>query len=99
MKPFSKYIIDPIKNYHQCKFPCIKVTTQFGEIKGQLKDIQNRTFTVFSEKNMLSILPWDKVEIMGVTNIIKNDSINFANDSLSNQDSSSDFQGKKQDKT
>ena len=41
-------------------------TTEDGEFKGQIRDIQNESSFTLSEKEMLHFIPWDKVKTMKV---------------------------------
>jgi hypothetical protein len=40
-------IMKSITNFYKCDFPYIKIKTESGEVKGQLKDIQNKSFSYF----------------------------------------------------
>jgi len=61
---FTKDVIDPITKYHQSNFPYVKIKTDSGEFKGQLKDIKNNSLSFLSDRNALTVLPWDTVKMM-----------------------------------
>lgn len=63
---FSNRVIEKITDFYQPSFPYIKLKTGNGNIEGSLKDIQNKSLITLSENNVLTIVPWDKIEIMEV---------------------------------
>lgn len=56
--------IETITYFYQNSFPYIKIKTGNGEIEGQIKEIRNKSLITLSEKNVLTLVPWDKIEIM-----------------------------------
>ena len=56
-------------------FPYIKIKTGSGGVTGQLEDIKNKSLIALNEKNVLKIVPWDKIEILEASNINTNESI------------------------
>lgn len=71
---FSDSVIKSTTDFYNCKFPYIKIKTRNGEIEGQLMDIvQNESLVTLKDKNILKIVPWDKIETMEVSPIIKNE--------------------------
>lgn len=79
IRQFPNDVINPIKNYHQSKFPYIKIKTDFGEFKGQLKDIRTNSLSTINEKNIVSIFPWDTIKMMEAC--YQNECIFFDNNS------------------
>ncbi len=71
----QKDAIESITNYYQCRFPYIKIKTGSGGVTGQLEDIKNKSLIALNEKNVLKIVPWDKIEILEASNINTNESI------------------------
>lgn len=60
------YVIEEITDFYQPNFPYIKLKTGNGYIEGSLKDVQNKSLITLSKNNVLTIVPWDKIEIMEV---------------------------------
>ncbi|WP_410508757.1 hypothetical protein RSJ42_00270 [Methanosarcina hadiensis] len=60
----SSVITETITSFYQNGFPYIIIKTGNGEIKGQLKEIRNKSLIALSEKNVLTLVPWNKIEIM-----------------------------------
>jgi hypothetical protein len=78
-------LIESIKKFHKYEFPYARIKTDSGEVKGQLKDIHNKSLVTLNEKNVLSIVPWNKIETMEVININKNEYIVFDHGSIKNR--------------
>lgn len=70
---FYEKLIESTTQFYKNDFPYIKVKTECGDIEGQLSEIQNKSFLILSEKEVLNIIRWDKIKIMKVSHIIKND--------------------------
>ena len=64
IKRFPTDVIEPITDYHQRHFPYMTLNTDLGTVKGQLKEIHNKSLVTLSEKNVLMIIPWDTVKMM-----------------------------------
>jgi tetratricopeptide (TPR) repeat protein len=71
VKQFPKKVIDPIINYHQSNFPNLKIITNSGEFKGQLKDFQNKYLVTLSEGSTLNVVSWDKIKTMEIIDLNK----------------------------
>lgn len=70
---FYEKLIESTTQFYKNDFSYIKVKTECGDIEGQLSEIQNKSFLILSEKEVLNIIRWDKIKIMKVSHIIKND--------------------------
>lgn len=62
-----------IMNSYKSNFPHIKIKTGSGEVEGQLQDVQNKYLVALNEKNVLKIIPWNKIETMEVNNKTEQD--------------------------
>ena len=63
---FSSEVKKLITNFYKCDFPDVKIKTENGEIKGQLKDILNKSMVTLSEDNTLKMIQWDKIETIEI---------------------------------
>lgn len=61
---FSEEIIKLITSFYKHDFPEVKITTENGDAKGKLTDIRDKTLVTLSEKTMITMIPWDKIEMM-----------------------------------
>lgn len=75
----SEKAIESICNLYKCDFPYVKIKTDSGEVKGQLRDIYNKSLVTLSEDGLLKIVPLDKIEIMEVRHPKKDEYIVFDN--------------------
>lgn len=66
-KRFSEKVIKSITNFYKYDFPYIKIKTESGEIKGQLRGILDKYLVTLSENNILKIAQWDKIETMEIS--------------------------------
>ncbi|HEY5534890.1 MAG TPA: hypothetical protein VIL99_08165 [Ignavibacteria bacterium] len=55
-----------IADFYKYDFPEVKIITEHGEIKGQLRDIQNKSQVILIENGIMKTVPWNKIEIMEV---------------------------------
>ena len=63
---FSSRVKQLIADFYKYDFPYVKIITENGEIKGQLRDIQNKSLVTLIENGIMKTVPWDKIEIMEV---------------------------------
>jgi hypothetical protein len=77
---FNKDTLRAISNFYYYDFPYVKIKTDSGESKGQLRDILNKSLVTLNEKNILTIIPWDKIETMEASQPNRNEYIVFDND-------------------
>lgn len=68
---FSYEVKRLITNFFRYDFPEVKITTENNEIKGKLNDVLSKTLVTVSEKNMIKMVPWDKIETMEASKIDK----------------------------
>jgi hypothetical protein len=68
---FSYEVKRLITNFFKYDFPEVKITTENNEIKGKLNDVLSKTLVTVSEKNMIKMVPWDKIETMEASKIDK----------------------------
>lgn len=68
---FSTEVKRLITNFFKYDFPEVKITTENNEIKGKLNDVLSKTLVTVSEKNMIKMVPWDKIETMEASKIDK----------------------------
>lgn len=61
---FSEELIKLITSYYKHDFPEVKITTENGDAKGKLTDIRDKPLVTLSEKTMITMIPWDKIEMM-----------------------------------
>ncbi|MCC4767008.1 hypothetical protein FXW07_10365 [Methanosarcina sp. DH1] len=71
-KLYNDQVMKSITNFYKYDFPYIKIKTESGEIKGQLRDIRNNSLVTLSDKGELKIVAWDKIQIMEASNPNKN---------------------------
>jgi len=81
----SDKVINSLTDFHKHDFPYLKIKTESKEIGGQLRDIRNKHFVTITDKNMLIIVPWNKIEIIEVRNMKKNEHIIQDNDSINDK--------------
>jgi len=60
----SSEINQLITKYFMYDFPEVKIITENGEVKGQLRDILNKSIVTVSEKDKIKAISWDKIEII-----------------------------------
>ncbi|MCO5383201.1 MAG: hypothetical protein NHB15_14925 [Methanosarcina barkeri] len=63
---FSSEVKKLIANFYKYDFPEVKIITEYGEIKGQLRDIHNKSQVTLIENGIMKTVQWDKIEIMEV---------------------------------
>lgn len=64
---FYKSVADKITDYHQSLFPNVSIKTSYGEIKGKIDDIQDKSVvTIIDEldEKKLHIIQWDKIKTL-----------------------------------
>lgn len=63
---FSSSVKQLIADFYKYEFPEVKIITEHGEIKGQLRDVQNKSQVTLIENGIMKTVSWDKIEIMEV---------------------------------
>jgi hypothetical protein len=63
---FSNRVKKMIANFYKHDFPEVKIITEYGEIKGKLRDIQNKSQVTLIENGIMKTVQWNKIEIMEV---------------------------------
>jgi len=81
-KLFNEEVTMSLINFYKYDFPYIKIKTEVGEVKGQLRDIRNKSLVTLINKRELKIVAWDKIQIMEASNPNKNEQFIFDNDSI-----------------
>lgn len=69
----SSRVTEKMADFYQQSFPYIKLKTGNGNIEGSLKDIQNKSLITLRDNNVLTIVPWDKIEIMEISYLATNE--------------------------
>ena len=66
-KRFKEGVIRSITDFYKYDFPYVKIKTESGELKGQLRDILDKSLVTLSDNNILKIVQWDKIETMEIS--------------------------------
>lgn len=85
IKRFPQEHINPITKICQCNFPQVKIKTNSEEITGKLRDFQNKDLVILCEKNIVNIIPWEKIEKIEVC-VDKKEPAIFYKDLINNKE-------------
>lgn len=69
IKLFSNEVKRLFINFFKYDFPEVNIKTENNEVKGQLKDFTNKYLVTISEKNIIKIVSWNKIEVMEANKI------------------------------
>ncbi len=69
---FSEHIIKLITNFYNRDFPKVKITTENGEVNATLAGILDKELIILNEETVVTMIPWNKIEILEASKIDRN---------------------------
>lgn len=74
---FSINFKQRVTEFYIDKLPYILIKTEFGDLSGQVTDIQNKLLITLSEGGVLKAIPWEQIKIMEIKKPEKNSKSNM----------------------
>lgn len=65
---FPIYFKTLLNNFYTNKFPDVLIKSEFGDVKGQLYNFQNKEMIMLNENGVLKAVPWNQIRIIEIKN-------------------------------